>query len=113
MQWLTQNPLELWVFTVSPLLGMMQQLSTLRTTTTDTSPPPTQGTNLEAAGNRMVNQARRAAMRGEETSMTGHFYNHQYKTAMSNLNFGEGYIMNSDKTSVDDQMGQQTYTVKV
>ncbi len=24
---------------------------------------------------------------------------------MSNLNFGEGYIMNSDKTSVDDQMG--------
>ena len=24
---------------------------------------------------------------------------------MSDLNFGEGYIMNSDKTSVDDQMG--------
>ncbi len=24
---------------------------------------------------------------------------------MSNLNFGASYIMNSDKTSVDDQMG--------
>ena len=24
---------------------------------------------------------------------------------MSNLNMGEAYIMNSDKTSVDDQMG--------
>ena len=32
---------------------------------------------------------------------------------MTNLNMGEAYIMNSDKVSVDDQMGATNCTVKV
>lgn len=65
------------MFAVSPLLGMMQQSlakSKPGPQPQIQAPPPTQGTNLEAQqATGMVNQARRAAMRGEETSMTGSF----------------------------------------
>tara|TARA_R100001460_G_scaffold78987_1_gene119975 strand:- start:6060 stop:8015 length:1956 start_codon:yes stop_codon:yes gene_type:complete len=64
-------------FAVSPLLGMMQQSlgkSKPGPEPQIQAPPPTQGTSLEAQqATGMVNQARRAAMQGEETSMTGSF----------------------------------------
>lgn len=64
-------------FAVSPLLGMMQQSLAKSKPGPEPqiqAPPPTQGTSLEAQqATGMVNQARRAAMQGEETSMTGSF----------------------------------------
>ena len=64
-------------FAVSPLLGMMQQSLSKSKPGPEPqiqAPPPTQGTSLEAQqATGMVNQARRAAMQGEETPMTGSF----------------------------------------
>lgn len=65
-------------FAVSPSLAMMQQsLASNRTPAPQAqiqAPPPAQGTNLEAQeATGLVNQARRAAMQGEETTLTGSF----------------------------------------
>ena len=65
-------------FAVSPSLAMMQQsLAANRTAGPQAqipTPPPAQGTNLEAQeATGLVNQARRAAMQGEETTLTGSF----------------------------------------
>ena len=65
-------------FAASPLLGMMQQSMSNNSKPGPEpqiqAPPPTQGTSLEAQqATGMVNQARRAAMQGKETSMTGSF----------------------------------------
>ena len=72
-----QSAKTMGTFAVSPLLGMMQQSlgkSKPGPEPQIQTPPPTQGTNLEAQqATGMVNQARRAAMQGEETSMTGSF----------------------------------------
>ena len=72
-----QSARTMGTFAVSPLLGMMQQSlakSKPGPQPQIQAPPPTQGTNLEAQkATGMVNQARRAAMQGEETSMTGSF----------------------------------------
>ena len=72
-----QSARTMGTFAVSPLLGMMQQSlgkSKPGPEPQIQAPPPTQGTSLEAQqATGMVNQARRAAMQGEETPMTGSF----------------------------------------
>ena len=74
----TQRAQQVRTFATSPSLMMMQQsLAANRKPGPEPeiqAPPPTQGTNLEAQeATGMVNQARRAAMQGEETTMTGSF----------------------------------------
>lgn len=73
-----QTSRQVGTFAVSPSLAMMQQsLAANRTAGPQAqipTPPPAQGTNLEAQeATGLVNQARRAAMQGEETTITGSF----------------------------------------